>query len=106
MGGKKSPFKLCGRLHSDFDAAINTGVFDLIVYAVFDRTIMNSKTRNKCKFCGVILSRPDSLKRHINTFHSESDGNESCESSQSHDSNVCIPRRILKRIVEILEQHL
>ena len=61
-------------------------------------------------FCGRVLSRSDALKRHINTIHdeksSESDTRESCVSSQSEDSNVRIPRRILKRIVEILEQHL
>jgi len=72
-------------------------------------TTMNSKTRIKCKQCGELFSRKDSLKRHVDNIHThdESSESESEESSQENDEDmVSIPRKLIQRIIEKLEEFL
>ena len=57
----------------------------------------------------VLWTRPDALKRHINTIHdeksSESDTRESCGNKQD-DFEIRVPRQLIEIIIYILQQYL
>ena len=69
---------------------------------------MSSFKKIRCEICGKNYSRKDSLKRHIQSIHEDTDteSETSTRSSTNEDQQITLPKYIVERIIEILSKYV
>lgn len=69
---------------------------------------MTSIKKIRCEICGKNYSRKDSLKRHVETLHEDTDAESetSTQSSANEDQQITLPKYIVERIIQILSKYV